>query len=110
MARPSQNIDQQLLDAGLALLPMTGCRGLSARKLAEHAGVNLGMFHYHFQSKDNFIRILLEQMYEQMFSMLVIKAHETQSPIQNLRNALHVLAHFGRRNQPLLTRIMADAM
>lgn len=110
MARPSQNIDQQLLDAGFELLPVTGCRGLSARRLTEHAGVNLGMFHYHFRSKDNFIRTLLEQMYEQMFSMLVIKAHETQSPIQNLRNALHVLAHFGRRNQPLLTRIIADAV
>ncbi|CAN5446504.1 hypothetical protein BH11PSE11_BH11PSE11_30940 [soil metagenome] len=110
MARPSQNIDQRLLDSGLALLPTTGCRALSARKLVEHAGVNLGMFHYHFQSKDNFIRILLEQMYEQMFSVLVIKSHESQSPLENLRKALQVLAHFGRRNQALLTRVMADAM
>lgn len=45
MARPSQNIDCALLDAGLALLPVTGCSGLSVRRLTEQAGVNLGMFH-----------------------------------------------------------------
>lgn len=110
MARPSQNIDQRLLEAGFELLPQTGCRGLSARKLTEHAGVNLGMFHYHFKSKENFIRILLEQVYEQMFSLLVIKSGEGDSPLQHLRNALLVLAHFGRTNRQLLQRIFADAI
>lgn len=110
MARPSRNIDQRLLKAGVELLPVTGCRGLSARKLAEHAGVNLGMFHYHFRTKDNFIRTLLSQTYEQMFSVLTIKAHEDESPLQNLRSALRVLAHFGRTHQPLLMRIGADAL
>lgn len=110
MARPSQNIDRRLLEAGFKLLPQTGCRGLSARKLTEHAGVNLGMFHYHFKSKKNFIRILLEQVYEQMFSLLVIKSGEGDSPLQQLRNALLVLAHFGRTNRQLLQRIFADAI
>jgi AcrR family transcriptional regulator len=108
--RPSRNIDQLLLDAGLDLLPATGCRGLSARMLAEHAGVNLGMFHYHFRSKDNFIRALLDRMYEQMFSVLVIKAAESRSALANLRNALQVLASFACRNQKVLLRIVADAM
>lgn len=110
MARPSQNIDQRLLEAGLELLPVTGCRGLSARKLTEHAGVNLGMFHYHFRTKENFIRTLLGQTYEQMFAELVIRAHEDESPLHNLRNALLVLAHFGREQRQLLLRIGADAL
>lgn len=110
MARPSHNIDRRLLEAGFELLPQTGCRGLSARKLTEHAGVNLGMFHYHFKSKENFIRILLEQVYEQMFSLLVIKSGEGDSPLQHLHNALLVLAHFGRTNRQLLQRIFADAI
>lgn len=110
MARPSRNIDQRLLEAGLALLPQTGCRGLSARKLTEYAGVNLGMLHYHFRSKENFIRTLLGQIYEQMFSELVIRAHEEASALHNLRNALHVLAHFGCTQKQLLLRIGADAL
>lgn len=110
MARPSQNIDQRLLDAGIELLPIVGCSGLSARRLTEHAGVNLGMFHYHFRSKDNFIRILLTQIYDRMFSMLVLKAGEATSPVENLRNALYVVAQFGRGNRQLLLRIVADAI
>jgi AcrR family transcriptional regulator len=110
MARPSQNIDRRLLDAGIELLPQTGCRGLSARKLAEHAGVNLGMFHYHFKTRENFIRTLLGHVYEQMFSMLVLRAREDASPVQKLRNALLVLAQFGRKHRLLLQRIFGDAL
>jgi AcrR family transcriptional regulator len=110
MPRPSQNIDQRLIAAGLELLPETGCRGLSARRLAEHAGVNLGMFHYHFKSKEIFIRTLLDQVYEQMFAMLIIKAAGSQSPLENLRNALQVLAQFAYGNRKLLLRIVTDAL
>lgn len=110
MARPSQNIDQRLLDAGLELLPQTGCRGLSARRLTEHAGVNLGMFHYHFRNKETFIRTLLDRLYEQMFAMLVIKAAQAQAPVDNLRNALQVLSQFSHRNRQLLMRIATDAL
>jgi len=110
MARPSNNIDQRLLDAGLQLLPQLGCRGLSARRLAEHAGVNLGMFHYHFRSKENFIRSLLGRMYEQMFSLLTLKTAEAGPPVANLRRALLVLGQFAINNRLLLTRIAADAI
>lgn len=110
MTRPSQNIDRRLLDAGMELLPQTGCRGLSARKLAEHAGVNLGMFHYHFKTRDNFIRTLLGQVYERMFSMLVLRAQEGATPVQKLRDALLVLAQFGRKHRLLLQRIFGDAL
>lgn len=110
MARPSQNIDQRLLQAGMELLPQTGCRGLSARKLTEHARVNLGMFHYHFRSKDNFIRTLLQQTYEQMFQDLVLQSHEGVSPVDNLRKAVRVIAGFGLAHRQLLLRIGADAL
>ena len=110
MARPSQNIDQRLLQAGMELLPLNGCRGLSARKLTEHAGVKLGMFHYHFRSKDNFIRTLLQQTYEQMFQDLVLQSHEGVSPVDNLRKAVKVIAGFGLAHRQLLLRIGADAL
>ena len=110
MPRPSQNVDQRLLDAGLELLPLTGCAGLSVRRLTEHAGVNLGMFHYHFKSKDNFIRAVLQRTYEAMFSALTLEVDATATPLHNLRGALRVLAHFGRAHRHLLVRILADAM
>lgn len=110
MVRPSQNIDQLLLDAGLELLPSTGCAGLSVRRLTQHAGVNLGMFHYHFKTKDNFIRAVLQRTYEEMFSALSLGVNPTHAPLENLRNALDVLGQFASKNRHLLVRILADAM
>jgi AcrR family transcriptional regulator len=110
MPRPSQNVDQLLLDAGLALLPITGCAGLSVRRLTEHAGVNLGMFHYHFKNKENFIRAVLQRVYEEMFSALTLQVDPSRPPLHNLREVLTVLARFGREKRALLLRIAADAM
>jgi AcrR family transcriptional regulator len=110
MPRPSQNVDQLLLDAGLELLPQTGSAGLSVRRLTEHAGVNLGMFHYHFKNKENFIRAVLQRVYEDMFSALALKVDPKRSPIDNLRDAVGVLARFGRDQRALLLRLGADAM
>jgi AcrR family transcriptional regulator len=110
MARPSQNIDQALLDAGIALLPLYGCKGLAVRQVTEQAGANLGMFHYHFKSKDVFIRAVLQRMYEAMFTELVLQGSKADSAAENLRAALKVLATFTRLNGAVLSRLLADAM
>ena len=46
MTRPSQNTDWRLIRAGRELLPEPGITGLSLRREADRAGVNLGMFHW----------------------------------------------------------------
>jgi AcrR family transcriptional regulator len=110
MPRPSQNVDQLLLDAGLELLPETGCAGLSVRRLVEHAGVNLGMFHYHFKNKDTFVRAVLQRLYETMFADLSLKVDARRPVLTNLREAVTLLARFGRDRHVLLLRMMADAL
>jgi AcrR family transcriptional regulator len=110
MARPSQNVDQLLLDAGAQLLPVTGCKGLSVRQLAEHAGVNLGMFHYHFKSKDNFLSAVLQRTYEEMFAQLVLHVSQEKSPIENLREVIRLLARFASKHRALLVMLMQEAM
>lgn len=110
MPRPSQNVDQLLLDAGLELLPYTGCAALSVRKLADHAGVNLGMFHYHFKNKDTFIRAVLQRVYEEMFSALTLKVDGRRPVLDNLRAVVATLARFGREQQALLLRMATDAL
>lgn len=110
MPRPSQNIDQALLDAGMALYPQHGCKGLAVRQVAQHAGVNLGMFHYHFKAKDIFIRAVLQRMYDAMFAELVVQGAKAASPLTNLRAVLVLLAHFARSNGAVLSRLLADAM
>ena len=110
MTRPSNKLDEALLASGRELFPSTGCAGLSLRVLVEHAGVNAGMFHYHFKSKDNFLRTLLQQMYEEMFESLQLEAGHEGPALERLRAALLSLARFARSHRHVLARIWIDAM
>jgi AcrR family transcriptional regulator len=108
--RPSRNLDQALLAAGRALFPARGCAALSVREVADAAGVNLGMFHYHFKSRHAFLRALMEQAYEQMFATLTLEVARDAGPVANLRNAFRVLGRFARDNRPFLARVFTDAL
>lgn len=109
MPRPGRNIEQALLRSGRLLYPERGSAGLSVRALTEHAGVNLGMFHYHFRTKENFLRELLQQFYEEMFGPLAEQVQHAGAPLERLRAALLYLAGFVRDHQAVLGRVFADA-
>lgn len=108
--RPSRNLDRALLAAGRVLLPRRGCAGLSIREVADAADVNLGMFHYHFKTREAFLREVLQSMYEEMFSQLTLQRDTQWGAIENLRAALRFLGRFLRDNRPILARVMADAL
>jgi AcrR family transcriptional regulator len=110
MTRPSRNIDQLLISTARELLPETGCRGFSIRQLTERAGVNLGMFHYHFKTREHFLSRVLHDVYQEMFTALTFQAHADRPPVENLRAAMTVLGHFARDNRFLMRRLLADAM
>ncbi|RZL36108.1 MAG: TetR/AcrR family transcriptional regulator [Rubrivivax sp.] len=109
MPRPSQDQDQALLAAGAALYPGLGCAGLSVRRVAEAAGVNPAMVHYHFGSKDAFLRALLQQHYEAMFSALQLTSQGEADVMERLAAALLGVARFVREHRPLIARVWADA-
>ena len=109
MARPSQQIDQALLRSGRALYPAHGCAGLSQRLLAEHAGVQPAMVHYHFGSKEGFLRAMLQQTYDTLFAELQSGADAAGPPLERLHGALLALAAFVQRHRPLALRLAADA-
>lgn len=111
MSRPSRNIDQRLLDAGRRLLPELGCAALSVRRLAAEAGVNPGMFHYHFRNKDTFLRTLLQATYDEMFARLEpVAAAKSPLVTENLRQVLTIIARFMRDNRRLVLRLLTDAI
>ena len=63
MAQPAERVDPRegLLDAAERLLVEVGYAGISARRLAREAGVNLGLVHYHFGSMENVFLEALER-------------------------------------------------
>jgi len=83
---------------------------MSVREVADAAGVNLGMFHYHFKSRDAFLRALMQQAYEEMFHTLTLHVARDSDPVVSLRNALRVLGRFARDNRPFLSRVLVDAL
>lgn len=109
MARPSRNIEQALLQSGRELYAERGAARLSVRALTQHAGVNLGMFHYHFKTKDAFLAQLLESWYEEMFARLQSSAQQPGPSIERLREALFFLASFVRDHAAVLGRVISDA-
>jgi AcrR family transcriptional regulator len=108
--RPSRNLDQALLAAGRELFPDRGCAGMSVREVAEAAGVNLGMFHYHFKSREAFLRALMQQGYEAMFATLSLEMARPADTESTLRYALRAIGRFVRDNRRFLARVLADAL
>jgi AcrR family transcriptional regulator len=114
MPRPSRNLDRALLAAGRELFAARGCAGLTVREVADAAGVNLGMFHYHFKSREAFLRSLLQSVYEEMFAELLQRAR--QLPTQDadavdlLRATLQFMGRFVRANRAILSRVLSDAI
>lgn len=109
MPRPGRNIEQALLASGRVLYPENGSAGLSLRALAAHAGVNPGMFHYHFRTKEAFLRELLERFYEELFVPLAGHAAHPGPPLARLRESLLFLACFVRDHATVLARVFAEA-
>lgn len=110
MSRPSKNTDQLLLKAGRELIPKTGFSGLKIRQVAARAGVNLGMFHYHFKTKEKFARKILQELYEEFFKRFSMESSVGDSPKERLRRALNILGRFVRDNRKLILVLLQDVL
>ena len=109
MPRPSLHVDQAMLASGRALYARHGCAGLSVRLVAEHAGVNPSLFHYHFGRKDQFLHTLLQGLYDEMFEALSAASQLPGPPLQRLRVVLLSVGGFLRSHGAELGRIWSDA-
>jgi len=96
MSRPSREYDKKLLEMGRKLLPKTGISGFSVRELCDKAGVNLGMFNYHFGTKDKYIEVLVSEIYREFMEGLTLEAGTGKTSLEKLRNALISVAFFIR--------------
>ncbi|MDE2290807.1 MAG: TetR/AcrR family transcriptional regulator [Elusimicrobia bacterium] len=110
MPRPSRNLDRRLVAAARAMLPQVGFSGLKVRAVARRAGVNPGMFHYHFRSKEAFLRAVLADVYEDFFVPLRAAAEGPGAPLERLRGTLVAFARFARENRVLYTLFLRELL
>ena len=109
MPRPSRNLDQRLLQSGRRLYPRLGCAGLTVRAVADDAGVAPGMFHYHFESKEAFLRQVLQQFYDEVYARLSERVLAPGEPLARLRGALQLIAAVLAEHGDTIRRVLADA-
>ena len=103
--RPSKNTDKQLLLAARELLLEKGSMDIGMREVAAKAGVNMGMFYYHFKDKDDFWGNLLQEFYEEFFADLEMDASSTDSVVENLRAAALYIGNFAVKHRVLMSAL-----
>ena len=102
--------DQRLVDTALEMVKHTSLSSLKLRDVAKKAGVNLGMFHYHFKTKDQFTRAVLQDTYEKFFSKFSLETSGDGLAIERLRAALLTLGRFVGKNRMLLLGLLHDVL
>jgi len=110
MARPASGTDLKLKAAGRRLLQEKGITGLSVREACRLAGVNTGMFHYYFGSKDEFMKAVLKEMYAEFMLNFKAGVAVAGTPRARLKNALVEVGKFAlgiRKVAPMLFADMA---
>ena len=110
MSRPSAHLDRKLVSAARAMLPETGFSGLAVREVARRAGVNAGMFHYHFKTKEVFLQRVLQECYEDFLQSFREAAEAPGSSRARLRRVLVSFARFARDNRVLYTLMLRELL
>ncbi|MFI5350916.1 MAG: TetR/AcrR family transcriptional regulator [Elusimicrobiota bacterium] len=110
MPRPSAHLDRKLVAAARAMLPETGFSGLAVREVARRAGVNAGMFHYHFKSKNAFVGRVLQECYEDFLESFREAAEGPGTSRARLRRVLISFARFARDNRVMYTLMLRELL
>jgi AcrR family transcriptional regulator len=110
MSRPSAHLDVKLVSAARAMLPETGFTGLAVREVARRAGVNVGMFHYHFKTKEAFLHRVLQECYEDFLESFREAADAPGSSRARLRRVLISFARFARDNRVMYTLMLRELL
>ncbi len=108
MARPPSGTDLKLKTAGRKLLQEKGITGLTVREACRVAGVNTGMFHYYFGSKDEYLKAVLKEMYAEFMLNFKAGVSVAGTPRARLKAALVEVGKFGLGVRNAAPMIFAD--
>ena len=108
MGRPPSGTDLKLKAAGRRLLQEKGITGLSVREACRLAGVNTGMFHYYFGSKEEFLKTILKEMYAGFMLKLRTETAVAGGPREKLKSTLVAVGRFAREIRKAAPMLLAD--
>jgi len=81
---------RQLINATKSLLSKSDTfKNLTARAISSEANTNLAMINYNFNSKDELIKIAVDEIISDEFQQITIHSDSTDSPKQQLKKLLY---------------------
>ncbi len=108
MTKPITN-EEKLIHAGIVLAKKQGLV-FTVRQLCAKSKVNLGLFHYYFQSKDNFDKVLLRTVYNQMLAQMTLHVADTATPRENVEKILLGFHAFVRENRMFFSSLLGNCL
>ncbi|MCL1972853.1 MAG: TetR/AcrR family transcriptional regulator [Endomicrobia bacterium] len=108
MSRPSQNLDQKLIELGKEKIVISGVSNLSVRQICLAAGINLGMFYYYFKTKENYIKELFKSLNHDLTAGWLIEAAKLSTSEQKLKKMLMLHAKMMREQRGMIETIIKD--
>ena len=101
--RGRESVRQALIDAGIKLFAERGPDDVSVRELAAHAGVNHGLVHRHFGSKDGLLQATMAQLADNVADSI-----GPDNPSESLAELLRTT--FGATEEATHWRILARSL
>ncbi|MCX7711106.1 MAG: TetR/AcrR family transcriptional regulator [Clostridia bacterium] len=99
-----QSIKKTILDVTLKFLRQGNIDKISIRKIAKEAGVAIGNINYHFQTKDNLIKMAVNILVkEEIDTRTIPEDIEKMQPVDILRHYVKATAGFLVKN-PLIAK------
>lgn len=109
MSRPNRHIDQKLIKVGVKILEQKGLKGISVREICNRANVNLGMFSYLFQNKDNYLKILFETVRLNLICFLNLESVKDFNSFEKMKYVYQKMIDYTFLNKNLMRSMIVDA-
>jgi len=110
MPRPASGADKKLKAAAIKIIRTRGFNGLVVREVCREAGVNIGMFHYYFGSKEKFLNEIVREMYSDFMRSFRTGVDSGENPRESLKNALVEIGRFFGSVVPVIPAFLSDML
>lgn len=108
MGRTPSKTDEKLIKAGVTLARKKGLSGFTVREVCAKSGVNLGMFHYYFKTKECFDQAVLKTLYRELMEEIAIEVSPDKTARENVAYILKSINAFAQKNRIMLSALVGD--
>jgi AcrR family transcriptional regulator len=110
MARPSSRLDKKMLDAGRKIVSKEGSGNLSIPRICMLAKANLGMFNYHFGTKENYIKLLYTNIKDEVTNYLDLASVKDKNALERIKYVMMKINVYIQKNPKLAESLFYEVL